>query len=243
MPTTFGETTKSIFLNGPESHKMALQFEAAPSLGKITFGSDLGASNVFSATINGVAISPVTYGVGHDATMALIVTALKALATVGDAKISPLDARSIYFYLVDETVEPVVTNAAVAGGSAVVVTTSAILNNIYPGMPVGLVGRDELVGTIPVITAWLGTFEMARCIGVSVHTAEPGELLTAFVRGYTVVYGQADGAVTAGPVKVTGYDTITGYVKYAVTTATTDPVGWALDNVSTTEVVRIILGW
>lgn len=244
MPTTFGETTKSIFLNGPESHKMALQFEAAAPLGSIEFSDDLITGNKINLKVNGVSITEVEFSSTHNATMALIVTAIKALTAVQDAKISPLDPQVIYFYLKDATVTPAVTAAVVTGGSTrATITAGEITNGIYPGMPVGLIGEDEKVATLPWITAWLGSVEMSRFVGVSIHTAVPGELLTAYVRGYTVVYGIADGTVTSGPVKVTGYDAINGYVKYAVTTATTNPVGWALDNAATTEIVRILLGW
>ena len=41
MPTTLGSITKSIFLVGPESHKLALEFTAAGVMGKITFSADL----------------------------------------------------------------------------------------------------------------------------------------------------------------------------------------------------------
>lgn len=244
MPTSFGDTTKSIFLNGPESHKMALQFEAAPSLAKIEFSADLIADNVVNLKVNGTAIAPVTFAATHDATMALLVTAIEAVTTVQDAKISPLDPQVIYYYLKDASVTPAVTEAVVtAGNTQATITASVVTNLIAPGMPVGLIGQDELVASLPVITAWKGSVEMSHFVGVSIHNAGPGELLTAFVRGYTVVYGQADGAVVAGPVKVTGYDATTLYVKYGVTAATTNPVGWALDNVADTEVTRIILGW
>lgn len=244
MPTTFGDTTKSIFLNGPESHKMALQFEAAAPLGKIEFSADLVTSNKVNLKIQGTAMAEVTFTSTHNATMALLVTAIKAITGVADAKISPLDPQVIYFYLTDETATPAVTNAAVTSGDSQATITSAVVtNNIFPGMPVGLIGSNEKVATMEWITAWLGSVEAYRFVGVSIHTATPGELLTAYVRGYTVVYGVADGAVTAGPVKVTGYDATQGYVKYAVTTLTTNPVGWALDNEADTEVVRILLGW
>jgi hypothetical protein len=241
----FGDATKSIFLNGPESHKMALQFEAAASLGSLTLAGDLVTSNKVNLSINGVAMGEVTFGTDHATTIAAVVTALKAMANVADAKLSPSAAtRVIYFYLKDKTAAVSITNALVtAGATQTTITTGTVSGVIAPGMPVGLFGVDELVAPIPVISAYFGTVEMSRFVGVSIHAADPGELLTAFVRGYTVVYAKADGAITAGPVKVTGFDATTGYTKYAVTTATTNPVGWALDNVADTEVCRILLGF
>ncbi len=245
MPTTFGDTTKSIFLNGPESHKMALQFEAAASVGVLTFGGDFIAANKVNLKINDVAMGEVTFVDTHANMMAAIVTALEAMTAVSDARTSPTNGtRVILFNMKDPATAPVITNAAVTGGvTQTTVVTSVMDNTIAPGMPVGLIGVDEQVAALPIVEALLGTVGMSRFVGVSIHKAEPGELLTAFVRGYTVVYGQADGAITAGPVKVTGYDGATGYVKYAVTTATTNPVGWAIENVADTEVFKVILGF
>lgn len=242
MPQTFGSVSKSIFLNGPESHKLALQFQAA-NYAKITFSANLITSNKINMKVNGVAMDEVTFATDHATTMAAIVTALAAVSTVKKVVLSAADSKVIY--LIPTTAEnPVISDAAVtAGTSAATITAVTTGSTIYPGMPVALVGSDELVVPLEVAAAIFGNVATYRFVGVSIHEASPGELLTAYVRGYTVVYGIASADTTAGPVKTTGYDSTNGYTKYENTSQVYDAVGWALDNVSSGEVIRILIGW
>lgn len=242
MPTTFGNNTKSIFLNGPESHKLALQFQAA-NYAKLTLSGNLVTSNKVNMKVNGVAMPEVTFATDHATTMAAIATALEGIASVKKAIVSSADNKILYI-IPEAAGTPSVTDAAVTAGAGQATFTIATSGaTIYPGMPVGLIGIDELVAPLDVVNTMFSNTSGYRNIGVSIQTAEPGELLTAYVRGYVVTYGIADGAVTPGPVKYTGYDTTDEYCKYAVTSQVYDSVGWALDNAASGEVFRVLQGW
>lgn len=254
MPTPFGSVSKSTVLTGPESHKLALEFQAAPHIGKIVMSADLVASDSFVCKVQGVAITSTTYTTNHATTMAAIVTKLKAHASVEDAKLSPADSnnRTIVLVLKDETATPAITEAVVTHGGAGTATStvSIVYNNIYQGTPVALMGMGEMVGTLLVATEWWGALIQKYFIGVSMHYAQAGALCTVFVKGYVVVYGKASSAVTAGPVKVAGTtgEVLTagyefGYVTYANTTTVTEIVGWALTNAADTEIIKVLLGY
>jgi len=256
MPAPFGIQAKSTVLTGPESHKLALEFQAAPHVGKIILSADLVADDSFVCTVQGVAITPTAYAVGHAQTMAAILVKLNAHTAIESAKLSPadIDNRTIVFVLKDETAIPVITLAAVTntGDGTAVATTSLTYNYIYAGMPVGLIGMGEMVAGIAVIADWYGTLTQKYFIGVSMHYAAAGALCTVFVKGYVVTYGKASGAVVAGPVKMVGISTADevltagyefGYCTFANTSTVTEIVGWSLSNVADTEIIKVLMGY
>lgn len=254
MPTPFGTPSKSTVLTGPESDKLALEFQGAPHLGKITVSADLVASDAFVATVQGVAITSTTYGSSHAATMGAIVTKLKAHPAIDNAKLSPLDTnnRTIVFVLKDETAIPAITNVLVTNGGAgtAVATTDIVYNYIYAGTPVGLVGMDEMVATMAFLAAWYGPLVQKYFIGVSMHYATPGELCTVFCKGYVVTYGKASGAVVAGPVKMVGTSdqVLTrgyefGYCTFANSDTVTEVIGWSLTNAPDTSIIKVLMGY
>ena len=252
MPQSLGTQSKSIILVGPESHKLTQEFTAGPHLGKITLSADLVASDSVDGKVQGVAFSQVTYATSHANTMALLVTALKAHASIADAKIDPDDARSILFYLKDTTATPVIADLVVThGGAGTANATSSVKNNfILQGEPVMQMGVDEMVVGLSAASAWYGVgapYIATRCIGMSAHYANPGELITVFVKGYVVTYGKLAGTMVPGPCKVIGKEDVVttagyefGYVNYANTAVTTDFVGWLLDGGDDNDIVRVL---
>lgn len=84
----------------------------------IVFAGDLVTSNVVNLKVNGLAMSPVTFSSTHAATMALIVTAIKAIAGVANAVLDTSDtaSRTILVYSTDG-LACLVTDIAVTAGS------------------------------------------------------------------------------------------------------------------------------
>jgi len=252
MPTTLGSITKPIFLVGPESGKLALEFTAAGTMGKLVLSADMIAQDSINGKIGGVAMGAVTYASNHDTTAALIVTALKAHADVADAKISPLDGtnRTIVFYL-KEQATPVLADWLVTnggGGTAAVTSTATTGAAILQGMPIVQVGEDELVMGADAAVAFWGAAIALRTIGVSMHYALPGQLLTAFVKGYAVTYCKLSATAIPGPAKVTGVEDVVmtpgyefGYVNFANTAVATDQAGWLLDGGADGDIARVLL--
>ena len=251
MPTTLGNITKSIFLVGPETHKMALEFTAAGVLGKLVFSADLVAQDSVNGKIGGVAMGAVTYAASHVGTMGLIVTALKAMTAVADAKISPADTsnRTIVFYLKNQAT-PVLSDWVVTfggAGTAVITSTATTGAAILQGMPIVQVGNDELVMGVDAAIAFFGAAVAFRVIGVSMHYALPGQLLTVFVKGYVVTYCKLSATAVPGPAKVTGTSDVVmtpgyefGYVTFANTAVATDQGGWLLDGGNSTDIARVL---
>lgn len=118
---------------------------------------------------------------------------------------------------------------------------------IHRGQPVKLskvsYGGSNYDCVVPLGTA--GAEE--DCIGVSIHevdSAYAGAIVVA-TRGYTVIYGKADGALNMGAkVKYTGYDA-SGYSKFAAVNVNDSEdvsiLGWAIESVATTEIVKILI--
>ena len=252
MPTTLGTITKPIFLVGPESGKLALEFTAAGTQGKLVLSADLVASDSVNGKIGGVAMGPVSYSGSHATTAGLIVTALKAMTAVADAKISPLDTsnRTITFYL-KEQATPVLADWLVTnggGGTAVVTATATTGTAILQGEPIVQVGDEELVMGVAAAVAFWGAAIAFRTIGVSMHYALPGQLLTAFMKGYVVTYCKLSATAIPGPAKVTGVEDVVmtpgyefGYVNFANTAVATDQAGWLLDGGGDGDIARVLL--
>lgn len=85
----------------------------------IVFDADLVASNKINAKVNGVSMAEVTYATSHDATMAAIVTALKAVSGVANAVLDASDTEShtIIVYS-NDGLDCIVSDVVVTGGSS-----------------------------------------------------------------------------------------------------------------------------
>jgi len=106
------------------------------NISTIVFNADLkstGGNDVINLKVNGHAMSPVTFNSTHAATMALIVTAIKAITGVKNAVLDPADTdvRTILVYS-NDGLDCLVTNIVVVGsttpatGTATVSTTDTI---------------------------------------------------------------------------------------------------------------------
>jgi len=236
MNTLGSQTTNTIFKS--ESHKLHNAFTVSPIKGLLTFAGDVIASNVINVTINGVAISPVTYADSHANTMALLVTALKAISTVSDAVL--VSARVIEFTPVLQTSVPVVTATVTLGQTQTTITPTSSLNDVYPGMPVKLNSDGEVK---PADAAE----DPINIIGVSIHqrlsaTETKDKEVTVAMKAYIITEAQAGDTVTPGPVKYDGYDTTTGRNKYKSAGVTyANIAGWALTGGSTNEEIMVAL--
>ena len=226
--TSLGSVTKTIFYKGFPNTLVQHEFEIDARYGTIVFSADLVAADTFDVTVNGTAIAQVTYATSHANTMALIVAALEAIATVTDASAS---VRTITIIPEDQDTTIAITNAIVTnGGAGTAVATSAAYDNaIYKGMPVKL----HTDGTIRPYVAADGR---QKIIGYSMHDGVGGELVTIHTRGIGVIWAKSNGAQDAGPVKFSSFDTsyavennIEGKSKYATATAGNDDEGWAFD--------------
>jgi len=248
MPESLGTITKPTILIS-ESHKLALEFQAGPNIGTITFSADLITGDDVNLTIQGDAITQVSWASSHANTMGLIVTALKATDYVQDAKIDPDLPRVIHLYLKDDEATPVMTGSIAHTGGTATMTLTTVANDILQGMPVGLIGDGEKVVSPVILDLWWGaTFLKNRLIGVSIHYALAGQLCTVFAAGYMVVYGKLTGTKVPGPAKATTVEDVVmtpgyefGYVNYDATTSVNDHIGWMLDGGDNDDIVRVLL--
>jgi len=96
----------------------------------IIFAGDLQASDVVNLKVNGNAMSPVTFSGSHAATMALIVTAIKAITGVANAVLDPsdTDSRTILVYAVDG-LDVLVTNITIIGSQSPTTATSSVTSS------------------------------------------------------------------------------------------------------------------
>lgn len=245
--TQLGDKTKSIFLVGPESHKLSLEFEAIGDIGVLTFSADLVAGDAVNLSINGEAMDEVGYASSHSATMAAIAAAIEDIDGVLWANVHGATSRVISFLLEDATADVLITNAVVTNGGAgtAAVVSSVITGGIAPGTPVILTGIGEKVAPASVFANFGIANAKANILGISLHGNDlwgktKGGLVTVVTRGYAVVFGQASSSVSVGPVDYSGHDTDTGYGKYVTGTAN-GTIGLALDEGSDGDVIRILM--
>lgn len=240
MPQSLGSTTKSIFLNS-ESGKLALEFEAIGDIGVITLSADLAASDVVAGTINGQAFT-ATYASSHAATMTALKNAIVALSGVDTAVVHGATSRIISFLLTDTLADIVMADVAVTnGGSGTATATASVVEaRIHAGDPVILIGVGEKIAPVNEFARFGMAAANTNLLGVSIHSPAKGELATVMVKGYAVIFGQASSAVVPGIVAHAGYDTSTGYTKFA-TGATGTTIGLALDAGSDGDVIRVLM--
>lgn len=98
-------------------------------------------------------------------------------------------------------------------------------------------------------TPWAKADLEHTLIGYAYNDAAVGEFVTAFVRGYAVIYALSAAALNCGPVAYNSYDAATvvggvsGYNKYDDNqVGATEVNGWALDAAAAADVlIRVLL--
>lgn len=238
MPTMFGSTTKSVFLN--EWDDLSLEFTASPSNGAITFAGDLITSNKVNLEVNGVAMAEVTFSVDHATTMGLIAAAIADMAGVKSATVTAARVITVVMHNDPITFNPIlpyVTNVKVtAGGSQTTATTAVAPNAVHQGMPVKLAGSGEQV--LPLGSGG----NQLDMIGVVIVPPIDDEFVTVGMRAAGVIFAQAAAAVVPGPAKYAGYDTTTGYNKVDDGSVTHENIiGWILDEGAEGDIVRLAI--
>jgi len=101
----------------------------------VTYGSDFGASNVISFTVNGVSISPVTYASSHAATLTALVAAVNGLTGVTATNPSGRVVKVVVSG-VDN-----VSTTSVAGGSAVTSAVVTSSSDVVRGISVAILNQ------------------------------------------------------------------------------------------------------
>ena len=228
MPEPFGTITKSKFLKS-ESHKLHQAFTVDDLKATLTLNADLITSNKVNGSINGVAISEVTFSTDHDTTIDLLKAAIEALPSVASVELTDAaNNRQLTVYAKDPTAMFVFSGFLVTGGaSQATITVANDTNTIYQAMPVKLTtsGKIEPAGAAE---------SPVNIIGTSIHKAFGGDEATVSMKAYMVIWAKAGTAnLNAGPVKLhsTPFDIANGYVQVdddSVTTA--NQYGWALDS-------------
>lgn len=110
---------------------------------------------------------------------------------------------------------------------------------IKQGQPVILSGDDEVIEPAAADEVNM------NIIGYAVHDAEADELVTIGMRGFTIIWAQADDVLVAGPVRYSGFDATTGLnmvTNPAGTPSTAaNYIGWAIDDGADEDKIRVVL--
>jgi hypothetical protein len=107
---------------------------------------------------------------------------------------------------------------------------------VYKGMPVKLNATGEIVPA--------GAAEpQMNIIGYCVMDGAEETLVTVGMRGFGIVWATSSAAMTPGPVKYVGFDTVTGRNQHTSAAVTEDiQSGWALDVAAGAgEKVRVVI--
>lgn len=230
---TLSPSPKTLLLYGPEVHKLHLEFEVAERKVVLTLSADLVAGDYVAGVIGGVAITNTVYATSHNATMTSIAAKIAALDAIDTATVS---GRTITIVPFDNaTLDYAFTVVSSAAGTAVA-SVAETQGAIYPGQPIVLVGSGEKVKPLAAGASYF------NAIGFSIHQGEPGELITAVVKGHAVIAAESgENSLVPGPVKVLGFNTSTKRVKYGATTTHADVAGWALDAGDTGDDIRVLV--
>lgn len=228
----FGSQTKTRFLYGPESHKLRLEFEVAEKKDTLTLSADLVTSNVVNGTINGVAITAVTFATDHATTMTALAAAIAGHADVNTATAS----GRVITVIPNDNAELIYGFFVTGGASQATITKADLQGDIYMGAPVKLVGDGEQV------TPMVAGDAFYKCIGFSMHNGVAGSLITVAMRGFAVIVGQSGEAnLVPGAVKVSGVDSTTGQTKFVATSTVGDVAGWAITGGDSGDEIHVVL--
>lgn len=110
----------------------------------------------------------------------------------------------------------------------------------------GTINAGQLVkmGTAGAIVVAANNEPAVNVIGVAIHSAVSGEMVTVAMKGYALVIGNAPAAITNGPVKVAAYHTAGKRPGFAAMAATEDllVVGTAINTtVGSDQTVKVVL--
>lgn len=119
----------------------------------IVFSVDLVAADVVSVTVNGVAITPVTYGSSHLATVNAVIAQLLLLTT--QVKTAALDAtdttnRTIKVGSIDGLDAITVASIVHGGAGTAAITNSVSSSDVLEGISVSTMAKEETLGTLLV---------------------------------------------------------------------------------------------
>lgn len=98
------------------------------------FSADLITANVVNATVNGVAITPVTYATSHLATMQAVANAIAAIPSVASAVVGGVNDRTITIISNVGTATVVTSFVVTLGASQATVTTTASQSGTFFGV-------------------------------------------------------------------------------------------------------------
>ena len=125
--------TNSVFVrtvDGSGTNELRGQLKNSSTL-DLVFSADLVTSNAIDITVNGTAMTQVTFDTDHDTTMDLIVASLAALTGV-EAELDATDTNNRTIRVSNTTQNIVINSAAVTGGaSQATITASAVKSVIY----------------------------------------------------------------------------------------------------------------
>lgn len=238
MPEPFGNITKSKFLKS-ESHKLHQAFTVDDLKATLTLSADLITANTVNGSINGVAISTVTFNTDHDTTMDLLVSAIEALPSVSSVELTDVaNNRQITVYAKDPTDLFLVSAFTVTSGSTqATITVATDTNTIYQTMGVKLTTKGKVE---PASSAE----NPINVIGTSIHKAFGGDEATISMKAHMIIWAKAGTAnLNAGPIKLhsTPFDTTNGYVQVDDDSVTASNLyGWSLDSaVSAGDMVMV----
>lgn len=223
--TKFGSESKVVFLYGPETHKLHLEFQVNARKQHVTLSADLVTSNVFHCEINGVAITDTTFGTDHDATMAAIATKIAAHADVDTCTKS---GRVFTITPLDQTKNLIISAWITAGATQATITNGLLTYPIKAGAPVELSGSGELV--VRHTTA----ASRYKVIGYAIKDGDYNDLITVVMRAYGVVMMKAAASIVPGPVEITKYAT-DHTPKVSNTSTAANVMGWCLDTETTED--------
>lgn len=121
----------------------------------LTFSASLVASNVINLSINGTAISPVTFASSNDATVAAVATALAGLTGVGSASVvqnGSADHSILLISLADSARLDLTAGAVTAGASQATIAYTDVQTQPDYSVCASIVG--ECIAAVPGTQAW-----------------------------------------------------------------------------------------
>lgn len=107
------------------------------------FSADLITANVINATVNGVAIAPVTFITDHLTTMQLIADEIAAIPTIESATVGGLNNRTITIISIPGTATVVTSFVVTLGASQATVTTTASQSGTFFGVTQAIYNRQN----------------------------------------------------------------------------------------------------
>lgn len=113
------------------------------------FSADLITDNVINATVNGVAITPVTYATSHLDTMQAIADEIEAIPTIESATVGGANNRTITIISIPGTATDVTSFIVTLGASQATVTTTEGQSGTFFGITQQVDGN--MMGWIPPV--------------------------------------------------------------------------------------------